>query len=91
VFGSWRWLISDTLSFDLTAGPAYLETKQDDAAQFRNSPTFPFTLLSAQQISPEFGFLGKDGSVFSGPIGQGSLLVASFDNPPNSSPTFARS
>ncbi|TMA30583.1 MAG: hypothetical protein E6J87_17825, partial [Deltaproteobacteria bacterium] len=86
VFGSWRWLISETLSFDLTAGPAYLETKQQDAAQFRNSPTFPYTLLAAQQISPEFGFLRKDGSVFSGPIGPGSLLVASFDNPPNSTP-----
>src|SRR5215468_8855568 len=86
VFGSWRWLISDTLSFDLTAGPAYLDTKQDDASQFRTAPTFPFTVLAAQEINPEFGFHHQDGSTFSGAIGSGSLLVAGYDNPPNATP-----
>jgi hypothetical protein len=38
VFGSWRWLISETLSFDLTAGPAYLETDQEDADRVSVAP-----------------------------------------------------
>ena len=35
VFGSWRWLIDPTLSFEVRGGPAYLTTNQDDADQLR--------------------------------------------------------
>jgi hypothetical protein len=82
VFGSWRWLITETLSFDLTAGPAYLETDQDDADRLRTEATFPFSFLPAAQVR---GFFDKNGDPLfanpenSGTIGNGSLLVSSLD------------
>jgi predicted porin len=45
VFGSWLWTITDTLSFDLNAGPAYLETKQEDASAFRAAPLVPAVIV----------------------------------------------
>jgi hypothetical protein len=38
MFGTWRWMITDTLAFDLNGGPAYLKTEQDDARLVRFSP-----------------------------------------------------
>jgi predicted porin len=45
VFGTWRWTITETLAFDLDAGPAYLETDQDDAPFVRFAPRTPFVEL----------------------------------------------
>jgi len=82
VFGSWRWTISETLSLDLTAGPAYLETEQDNASQVRVESQFPFSVLPAATVR---GFFDKNGNpLFANPentgsIGNGSLLVSSLD------------
>jgi hypothetical protein len=76
VFGTWRWTISPTLSFDLTAGPAYLETNQHNADRVRTETRFPFSVLPAAEVS---GFFDKNGNPLSGPIGNGSLLVSSLD------------
>ena len=83
VFGSWRWTITETLSLDLTAGPAYLETDQEDADRVRSESTFPFSVLPAAQVE---GFFNKNGAPLfgnpenSGNIGAGSLLVSSLDS-----------
>jgi hypothetical protein len=82
VFGSWRWAISETLALDLTAGPAYLETQQDDADRVRTESTFPFSILPAANVQ---GFFDKNGlPLFGNPenagvIGPGSLLISSLD------------
>jgi hypothetical protein len=76
VFGSWRWAISQTLTLDLSVGPAYLQTDQDNAERGRVESTFPFSVLPAATVS---GFRDKNGAAFSGPIGAGSLLVSSQD------------
>jgi predicted porin len=79
VFGTWRWTISPTLAFDLSAGPAYLETEQDDAANSRLAPSFPFAVLSEQGVGP--GFIDQFGNSLAGTvIGNGSLLVANIAN-----------
>ena len=76
VFGSWRWAITQTLQLDVTAGPAYLDTNQDNAARVRTESRFPFSVLPAAQVT---GFFDKNGNPLSGPIGAGSLLVSSLD------------
>ena len=77
VFGSWRWAISQTLTFDLTSGPAYLETQQAHADRQRIATRFPFSVLPAANVS---GFFDKNGNQLSGPIGSGSLLLSSLDS-----------
>jgi hypothetical protein len=87
VFGSWRWTATPTLSLDLSVGPAYLETEQDDASRVRTEPTFPFSLLPSATVS---GFFDKNGNdLFNsatpdhsdnvGVIGQGSVLLSSLN------------
>jgi predicted porin len=78
VYGTWRWTITPTLAFDLNAGPAYLETKQDDASTSRLTPSFPFALLGAQEVPP--GFFDQFGNPKGGVVGSGSLLVATIAN-----------
>ncbi len=78
VFGSWRWLVSETLAFDLSVGPAYLETEQDDASRLRFVERVPFTVLpalSASQLNA-LGFVDKNNGTFTSSTGAGSLLVA---------------
>jgi hypothetical protein len=90
LFGTWRWLLSQTLSFELTAGPAYLETKQDDASRLRVVQAVPFTVLPAAFVPSGSGFFRKDGATpFTGPIGAGSLLVSSFNVLNSSQPNCA--
>ena len=82
VFGSWRWAITETLALDVSAGPAYLETQQDDSSAVRTEFTFPFSILPAAQVQ---GFFDKNGNpLFANPenagtIGSGSLLISSLD------------
>jgi predicted porin len=47
IFGTWRWTISQTLTFDLNAGPAYLETDQDTASNARRASRIPFAVRSS--------------------------------------------
>jgi hypothetical protein len=83
VFGTWRWTITPTLSLDASAGPAYLETQQDDASRVRTEPSFPFSVLPSETVR---GFFDKNGNnLFSNPdntgtIGEGSLVVSSLNN-----------
>ncbi len=44
---SWRWLVDPTLTLELSAGPSYLSSKQEDAAAFRSEPIVPFEALPA--------------------------------------------
>lgn len=46
LFGTWRWSITPTLAFDLNAGPAYLETQQEDAGTQRTASLIPFATRS---------------------------------------------
>jgi hypothetical protein len=80
VYGTWRWTITPKVTFDLNAGPAYLETKQDAASAVRLSYTFPFAILAAQNIDPNLGFVDNSGNPKSGPIGGGSVLVSSLSS-----------
>jgi hypothetical protein len=83
MFGSWRWLIDPTLTLDLRAGPAYLQTRQDDADQLRVASTIPFQILPAAQL---IGFSDSSGAPLVGPgggpaqVSAGSLLLAQPQN-----------
>ena len=44
---TWRWAITETLTFDLDAGPAYLETNQDNANTTRTASRIPFAVRSS--------------------------------------------
>jgi hypothetical protein len=84
LFGTWRWSISETTALDISAGPAYLNTKQDDAGA-KSKPTFPFFAtqrgLSAEEASV---FRNKSGNPYDpnvdGPAGPGSVLTADINN-----------
>jgi len=83
VFGTWQWSVTPTLTFDMNAGPAYLETEQNSAPPARVAFAVPFTLLAAQPVrSGEFFNLNgqplanPDGSPVA--VGPDSLLVSSF-------------
>jgi len=45
-FATWRWLIDPTLNLEISAGPSYLQTRQDDAAPARNESFVPFVPLA---------------------------------------------
>jgi hypothetical protein len=81
VYGSWRWLIDPTLSFDLQAGPAYLETEQDDADRFRTVPLVPFSVLPNATVPA--GFLDSTGTPQpASNVPAGSLLLPQAQNCP---------
>ncbi len=79
VFGTWRWVISETLQLDLNAGPAYLETQQDDAARGRVESSIPFTLLKDAAVVT--GFFDENGNPLPAgtALAPGSVLVPSFN------------
>jgi len=59
LFGSWLWTITDTLSFSLDAGPAYLETKQEDASSVRTASLVPFVDVEGVPVVATFGSCGS--------------------------------
>jgi len=85
LFGTWRWLIDQTLSLEVQVGPAYLETQQNDADPVRLVVRVPFNQLPAATVT---GFFDENGNALPAntPISPGSLLVPSLLTQPGQGP-----
>lgn len=77
VFGTWRWLIDETLNLEVQAGPSYLETQQDDPSAVRSASAIPFAVLPAAIVT---GFFDKTGAALPAgtAVAANSLLIPSF-------------
>ncbi|MGH0029747.1 MAG: hypothetical protein ACQGVC_08145 [Myxococcota bacterium] len=74
-FAQWTWRISETLQFQVAAGPTLIETDQDDPVGSVQTATIPFLTLGATDVTG-LGLLNEDGTVASGPANPGSIVVS---------------
>lgn len=72
LFASWRWTIDETTSFELAAGPSYLEQEQETSPAVQNQFAVPFSVVSG----PVTAF-DRMANPVSRNVGPGSLLVVS--------------
>ena len=77
IFGSWRWIVDETTTLSVSAGPTLLITEQDDSDQTFTSAPVPFEFVPAGTYS---GFFDRDNvQQQNRTVGNRSLLVPSFE------------
>ena len=79
VFAQWTYRISETLQFEIAAGPTLIDVQQDDPDASLTTATVPFVALPGGFVLDGTGLVFADGSPATGTALAGDVVVAQLD------------
>ena len=76
VFAQWIFRFSETLQFEIDAGPSFIDSRQNDPASTQTTAAIPYLIVPDGFVLDGSGLVNPDGTAATGTANPGSIVVS---------------